>query len=475
MQKQTQKTVALLLLLCIGPLTGLFAQSISLESNTLAGTKGQLPFWLWANRLGQFDKNSSTIQNFSLNAFHAQQIGGSDFSYQVGLDLDLLLADKNDIRFTQLFGSMSWKFLQLQIGAFPEDEVYAGLSTTNGNLAASRNARPHPKIRAGFNRYVPVFTDWFFINGFYEEGLLNDDRYVKDIHLHRGALYFRFGQPKAIQVTAGIEHFVMWWGTHPVYGEFPGWENYFKYLTASAGGNNVIEEERLNAMGNSYGVYQLEFKKTWDKLNATLYVSHPYEDHSGMELVNYSDNLIGVHLAFNKENAPLQNLVLEYFHTKNQSGAYLIGEAPDENGRGRGIDDYFNHGIYLSGATYNKMAMVSPLFGPVVIADGTSRGFENTRFAGLHLGADGLISETLFWKGLFTYSNNIGRHNGQGGTTIDPSRNQVSALGQLSWHPETKKFTISTSVTADHGSVYDNGESTTRLGAMISVNYHFYE
>ena len=170
MKKQSHRIVALLFLLCIGPLSGLFAQSISLESNTLAGTKGQLPFWLWANQLGQFDKNSSTIQNFSFNAFHKQQIGSSDFSYQVGVDLDLLLADDNDIRFTQLFGSMSWKFLQLQIGAFPEEEAYAGLSTTNGNLAASRNARPHPKIRAGFNQFVPVFTDWFFINGFYDFG-----------------------------------------------------------------------------------------------------------------------------------------------------------------------------------------------------------------------------------------------------------------------------------------------------------------
>lgn len=471
MKKQTHRIVAILLLLCIGPLSGLFAQSISLESNTLAGTKGQLPFWLWANQLGQFDKNSSIIQNLSFNAFHKQQIGSSDFSYQVGVDLDLLLADENDIRFTQFFGGLSWKFLQLQIGAFPEEEVYAGLSTTNGNLAASRNARPHPKIRAGFNRFVPVFTDWFFINGFYEEGLLNDNRYVEDTHLHRGALYFRFGQPKSIEVTVGIEHFVMWWGTHPVYGEFPGWESYFKYVTASAGGKNVIEEEQQNAMGNSYGVYQLEFSKAWDKLNATLYISHPYEDHSGMEWLNYADNLIGVHLDFNKKQAHLKNIVLEYFHTKNQSGAYLFGEAPDENGHGRGIDNYFNHGIYLSGATYDKFAMVSPLFAPVIIADGTSRGFESSRFTGFHIGADGLFAEDWHWKGLLTYSNHFGLHDGHGGSTYDPSRQQLSVLGEFSWQPQTQKFSISASVAADHGSLFDDGNTTTRLGTMLSFRY----
>ncbi|WP_372651082.1 capsule assembly Wzi family protein [Draconibacterium sp.] len=473
MQKQTKKIVTLLLLLCIDPLSGLFAQSISLESNTLAGTKDQLPFWLWANQLGQFDKNSSIIQNFSLNAFHAQQIGASDFSYKVGLDLDLLLADENDIRFTQLFGATSWKFLQLQIGAFPEDEVYAGLSTTNGNLATSRNARPHPRIRAGFNRFVPVLVDWFSINGFFEEGLLNDNRYVKDTHLHYGVLNLRFGKPETLQVTAGVEHLVMWWGTHPEYGELQGWEAYFSYLTAQAGSENALEFDQNNAMGNSYGTYQLTINKNWDKLNATVYISHPYEDHSGMDLVNAVDNLYGIHLSFDKENAFLQNILLEYFHTKDQSGPYHFGQNPDKDAPSRGNDDYFNHGVYRSGVTYHQMAMSSPLFAPIIIEDGISLGFENNRFTGFHIGAMGFITESFRWKGLFTYSNNYGHHDGLGGSTYDPSQKQVSALAQVSWQPPTKKLSISASVATDRGSVYDNGVSTTRLGSMVSFKYHF--
>ena len=180
MLKQTSYRSSLFILLWLVSVSSLFAQSVSLESKTLAGTNNQLPFWLWANQLGQFDRNSSTIQNFSLNAFWGQQLEESDISFEAGIDLDLILADENDIRFTQLFGGLSWKFLQMQLGAFPEEEVYAGLSTTNGNLAASRNARPHPRLRIGFNRFVPIITDWFSINGFYEEGLLNDNRYVED-------------------------------------------------------------------------------------------------------------------------------------------------------------------------------------------------------------------------------------------------------------------------------------------------------
>lgn len=471
MHKQTQKILSILLFLGLCPLSNLFAQSVSLEFNTLGGTKNQLPFWLWANQLGQFDRNSSTIQNLSLNAFHEQRLRESDFNIEAGLDLDLLLADQNDIRFTQLFGGISWKFLRLQIGTFPEKEVYAGLSTSNGNLATSRNAQPHPRIRAGFNRYVPILSDWFSIYGFYEEGLLNDNRYVKDTHLHYGALYLRFGKPQTIQITAGIDHLIMWGGTHPEYGELPGWEAYFKYMTASAGGDNALIFDKVNAMGNSYGVYQLDFSKTWDKLNATLYISHPYEDHSGMEFVNYPDNLIGIHLAFNKETALIQNMVMEYFHTKNQSGIFYFEDFQNGYSTNRGNDNYFNHGIYLSGASYDQMAIGSPLFAPVTIEDGISKGFENNRFTGFHIGADGFLTKEWRWKGLLTYSNNFGLHNGLGGSSYDQSRKQASTLFGLSWIPSKRNTSFTASIALDHGSLCDNGNSTTRLGAMLSVNY----
>lgn len=471
MQKQTHKIVSLLLVLWLCPLSGLLAQSISLESNTLAGTKDQIPFWLWANQLGQYDRNSSVIQNVSLNAFHQQQLGESEFSMEAGLDLDLLIADKNDFRFTRLFGGLNWKFLQLKLGAFPEEEVYAGLSTTNGNLAASRNARPHPRVRIGFNRFVPLFVDWFSINGFYEEGMLNDERYVKDTHLHRKALYLRFGKPETVQVTGGLEHFVMWGGTHPTYGELQGWDSYLDYVTGSAGDENALMTDQLNVVGNGYGVYQLQISKAWEKLHTTLYVSHPYDDRSGLRLTNHLDNLWGLHLAFQKEKSLIQNMVVEFFNTKNQSGQIHLVKGEDGVMHGRGMDDYYNHGVYRSGATDRQMAMVSPLFAPVIIEEGISTGFESTRFTGFHLGADGFISENWGWKALLTYTNNFGKHDGNRGSTYDPSRKQGSALGELYWQPKEKRIRISAAVAADHGSLYDNGISTTRLGTMLSVTY----
>ncbi|WP_167607513.1 capsule assembly Wzi family protein [Maribellus sediminis] len=469
------KQILLIFIVCLLPPGGLLAQSLQLESHSLAGTKNQLPFWLWANQLGHYDRNSDVLQNLRITAFNQYIPGDSIFRFEAGIDLDLLIADNTDLRFTQLFGGFNWKFLQLQIGAFADKEVYAGLSSTNGNLAASRNARPHPRVRAGFNRFVPVLVKWFSINGFYEEGLLNDKRYSEDAHLHRKALYLRFGQAKSIEVTGGMEHFVMWGGSHPEYGKLQGWDSYFDYVLGSTGDENSLMTDQLNVIGNGYGVYQLQIKKAWEKLHAVLYVSHPFDDRSGMELDNIVDNLWGLHLAFRNKQTAIEDLVLECFNTKNQSGKYHL--VPDENGsaHGRGRDTYFNHGVYKSGATYHQMAMVSPLFAPVIVEDGISMGFENTRYTGFHIGARGALSSTLQWKGLLTWSNNFGHHDGNGGSTYSPSRKQSSALGELNWIPNAKKISIAVALAADYGSLYDNGISTARLGAMLSFNYYLYE
>ncbi|MFV0593445.1 MAG: capsule assembly Wzi family protein [Draconibacterium sp.] len=445
-------------------------QTLDAKFSSLAGSNDRLPFWLWANQLGRYNPESQTVQNLEFNGAFNRTIGKSGFSFTSGARLNFLLSNNNDIRFTELFGGLSWKSLQLSVGAFTEQEKYEGLSTTNGNLASSRNARPHPKMRAGFKHFVHI-TSWFSIYGFYEEGILNDNRYVEDTHLHRKALYLRFGKPAAIQVTGGLEHYVMWGGTHPVYGELQGWEAYFDYVLGHSGDENALPTDQANVAGNSYGTYQLEIKKSWNKLEANFYLSHPFDDRSGMEWDNYKDNLYGLYITRKTQKPLIKSFVLEYFYTKNQSGSTHLVQKPDGLLHGRGLDDYFNHGIYRSGVTYRQMAMVSPLFGPVIDSEGESLGFENTRLSGFHVGATGFFSETLRWKGMMTYSNNFGKYK-SGGDSYQPSRKQGMSLLELNWLPKNKAFDFGASVAADHGSLWDQGKSTTRLGAMLVVRWH---
>lgn len=447
-----------------------YTQSFETSFHSLSGTDGKLPFWLWSNQLGRYDQNSNTIQNFELSASHKLSLGESAFSIEGLARINFLLANENDIRFTELCGGINWEFLQIKGGAFAEQEVYQGLSASNGNLAYSRNARPHPRLRLGFNRFVSI-TNWFSVYGFWEEGLLNDKRFVEDTRLHHKTFYIRLGTPGSIQITGGLEHFVMWAGIHPSYGELQGWKEYLRYVTGSAGGENALVTDQLNAMGNSYGTYQFKAYKAWNTFDATFYLSHPFEDASGMELDNWRDNLYGLFFSFNKEQPFFKGLVLEYYYTKHQSGSYHLKLQADGANHGRGLDNYYNHSIYGSGATYRQMAMVSPLFAPVNIVDGISYGFDNTRFSGLHVGMNGFLKPSLEWKGMATYTNNFGRYKSEGKASYDPARQQLATLLQLIWQLQKMPISFGASLAGDYGSLFDDGYSTTRLGGMLSIKW----
>lgn len=441
------------------------SQSVEASFHSLAGTGNKLPFWLWTNQLGRYNQNNNIIQNFEFVANHQLSIGKSAFTLEGQTRLNFILADKSNVRFTELYGGVNWKFLQIKAGAFAEKEVYRGLSASNGNLANSRNARPHPSVRLGFNRYLSL-TNWFSAYGFWEEGILDDERITKNTHLHHKAFYGRLGNPKSIQITAGIEHFVMWAGTHPRYGELQGWEEYFSYIKGSAGGPNALVTDQMNVMGNGYGTYQFEAHKSWNSFAARFYLSHPFDDKSGMEMINWRDNLYGLFFSFNKEKPLLKAVLIEYYYTKHQSGSYHLKLQADGTRHGTGMDDYYNHGVYNSGATYHQMAMVSPLFAPVNITDGISYGFDNTRFSGLHMGINGFLKPSLEWKGMATYTNNFGQYKSEGETSYNPSRKQLATLLQLVWQLQKMPISFGASLAGDYGSLFDEGNTNTRIGGI---------
>lgn len=447
------------------------AQTLEARFSALAGSGDQLPFWLWANQLGRYDREDPAILGFGLDGRYIHNWDNSDLGVSLGGSFDVLIHSKNPVRYTELYGGMHWKFLEINGGAFADQENYLGLSATNGNLASSRNARPHPKIRAGFNRFVPLFFKWFSVYGFYEEGLLNDERYVINTHLHRKAFYSRFGTPETLTFTLGIEHFVMWGGTHPVYGKLPGWESYFDYVLGKSGGDNALVTDQLNVLGNQYGVYQLQLKKEWSNYTISYYMSHPFDDHSGMELENISDNLYGLFIMSKASDAILKGITIEYYQTTDQSGAFHQVLQPDGTRVGHGRDNYFNHGIYQSGASYFQHGMVSPFFEPERIENGVSMGFISTRFKGVHMGATGKIPADFTWKMMFSYVSNFGNYTNDGEDSFVPHRKQLSSLIQMEWQPSKKPFTVGSAVAADYGSVYDDGINTLRLGIMVYMKW----
>jgi len=447
-----------------------FSQHIQIESRTLAGTKHQLPFWLWANQLGRYDRTNKFVQDFVFNGEYSKNI--NDFGFEISTDVDILLGKENSVRFTELFGLLNWKSIQLKAGAFAEAEKYSRLSASNGNLAITRNARPHPAIRIGFNKFVPVLSNWLSVYGFYEEGLLNDERYVSDTHLHHKAFYFKIGTAETLTFKGGLEHFVMWGGTHPTHGELPKWDTYFDYVLGKSGGENALLTDQINVLGNQFGTYQVEISKEWKSYTTTFYISHPFEDRSGLELENYRDNLYGLFIQKKQPESFVNGILIEYYYTKNQSGAFHLVPQDNGNNSGRGRDNYFNHGIYRSGVTYEQFGIGSPFFSPVVITNDISNGFVNTRFSGVHFGANGYFNPQLTWQAMVSKMKHFGQYDNDGNDNYNPPRKQLSTMFSLNWFSPGHRFGVKATIAADQGSVFDDGKKTSRLGTMISLSWN---
>lgn len=440
------------------------AQNVDLNFQSLTASKSKMPFWLWANQLGRVKPNEDSNKRLSLSLYD-QWTSGDDWTFSYHTTLDGTYTDKTKLSVIELAAKAQWKFLYINAGRFAEEELYEGLSSSNGDLFLTRNARPHSRVRAGLSQYVPVFSDWLSVKGHFEEGILDDNRYVKDTHLHFKQLFLKFGKSSGLQVEMGLNHFVMWGGTSLKYGKLPGFSDYLKYITGSAGGGNALDTDKANVLGNQYGTYQLIFSKKWEKWSTKLYVSHPFDDKSGMELTNHKDNLVGFYISKDEGFPLLKSFLVEYIHTRNQSGRiHLAWSEEKQRNRGRGRDNYLNNSVYASGATYKNMVMGTPLFSPVTLVNGQSRGISNNLVSGFHLGAKGYFNPQLQWTGKFTITDN-------GGTLSKrfSARRQVAMLAQVNWQLNKLPLEISLAGALDNGAMWDDGKETTRVGAQFSV------
>lgn len=440
----------------------------TVENSTLAATDDAMPLWLSSNRNGKVIPTGSfwNISELSIGQNGAAN-SSSSFSYSWGGNYVVALGESGfHHHLNQLFAGISLNNWALTAGAFRDPVRYAGLSTTNGNLARSRNARPYPKVRLSTAAWKPVpFTNnHLHFKAEYDEGLLNDDRYVSNARMHHKSLYFRVQPAPSWEITAGLEHHVMWSGTsrNEEIGELPrDLKAYLRYITGSSGSEEFPLTDRNNRAGNQLGTYQLEVRKYFAEMELTFYLSHPFEDLSGMNWRNWPDNLLGIHIHFNsnkpKEKQWVTDVVYEFTNTRQQSIRDSLYEWNETTGKWarQEPDNYFNHSVYKNSMTYHRQVMVSPLFFPVTLGeDGLPTdgryALGSNRFFAHHVGARGyLFSEYLKWKGLLTYIRHLGLH----GKPYDTARNQLSGLLEMHYASPRFPVELGIAIAADAGNV----------------------
>jgi hypothetical protein len=432
--------------------------NISVSNASLIATDSVQPFWFISNQHGKINKTGSffNITELNIEQNYKTDSTANKFDYTWGGNLVAAFGKSNYFQLNQAYAGAVFKGWELKGGLFYNQVRYGGLSTTNGNLAQSQNSRPVPRIRFSTLDYkpLPFFKKWFRFKFEYEEGFLNDERYVDGAHLHHKSLYGKFIPAKSWNIYLGLEHYVMWGGTsrNENIGKLPDDFNaYIHYIFALPGNEDFPGSEQQNISGNQLGTYQFEIEKDFSGFKTSFYLSHPWEDNSGLNFRNWPDNLLGLHFYLKNDKKLVTDIVYEFTNTRQQSlkDSLYSWDENAERWRRNEVDNYYNHGIYRSGFTYQEQVMSSPLFYPVNIQDEISMGIRSNRFISHHLGAKGNITEHLYWKGMLTYMLHLGTY----GKPFEPKQNQISGLINLHYKNPAFPVDLGLAAAADSNNI----------------------
>ncbi len=287
------------------------------------GTKEEVPFWLHSNKRGLVPDKSYLMGDFSLGMdFTKEEKKAFDFMWQAsGV---AYTGDESKFILDDLYFGFKWNIFQFSLGQKADALAFDGLSSTNGNLLYSNNARSYPKYEISVPEWtdIPLLEGILSFKGLLSDGITTDDRYIDHALIHHKNLFFRLFKDKKFSVSGGIEQYAMWAGTHPTRGKISSSLNqYYKVFTGTGDdeGQLITDWYRL---GNHIGSYHLDAYYNADKFSLTAYYRSIFEDGSGRKSENAPDGLYGLYFKNKKgENPFIQSALVEFYHTTDQSGS----------------------------------------------------------------------------------------------------------------------------------------------------------
>ena len=117
----------------------------SVRINSAVSSESTLPFWMTANKFGAVpNSHHSSVYAEVFSDFKNPE---SKFSFSYKASFTGYLASKNDIFINEIYGSLKFKSLQLDLGSKNDEIIWEGLSSSNGDIIKSTNTRAFP----GFN------------------------------------------------------------------------------------------------------------------------------------------------------------------------------------------------------------------------------------------------------------------------------------------------------------------------------------
>ncbi|RKS50475.1 capsule assembly protein Wzi [Gillisia mitskevichiae] len=376
-------------------------------SRVYISSEDKLPFWLYSNQRGRI--NDSTTVSLFLTARENWKIN-QNADLEIGGGILYQDAAEEEVDLDELYIQYKNSWIRIIGGIKQIDELYDGLSGTNGNMLWSLNAKPIPGIQ--LNTVKPIyflFNKHLGISGTWGEFLLDNDknRFVKKIKIHKKSLFINYRSNNELKIKLGIEHFVQWGGESPEshIGIQPkSFSDYLKIITGQGGQEDAFIGEQTNALGNHLGSYELRISKVINNIYYEIMYSHPFEDGSGMLYYNRPDGRYGIFVDLTeyslREKPWIQKFMYEFYYTKDQSHerSPLIHK----------WDNYFNNGLYQSGWTYKDNVLGLPFFTINQYGNDKKPSIGNNRIIVHHFGLKGNLMQKIPYKLFLSYRNNNG-------------------------------------------------------------------
>lgn len=416
--KNFQRSVVLYIsLLCF---SGGFAQeweySLELSLEAIGAPGEQLPFWLYHNQRGRLSENSNLAGWINAEAVQTYYYG--DY---VKFGAGAFYQDEfyEEPKLDELYAQYHGKWIGVILGQKQQEDLYMGLSASNRNILWSLNSRPLPGIHIyGDIPFTGLRSPGFGIQGTLAEYYLNDDREFKGAQLHHKSFHVYYKDGNGFRVRAGLQHFALWGGSSETRVQPGGLDTWFRI--ALGGGNegeasSINTENQRNALANHLLSPEFSISQEYDDFYVEVFYNHIIEDASGYRLKNLPDGRAGIFFKRKDEERLFNGLMYEFTRTKNQGQNF--------NGL---YDNYFNHGLYTSGWTYENRVIGSPFFTERPEGGGVS----NNLFSMHHFGLSGQILDydrVYPYKLLLSFGRNEGIYNAR----LEPAQDVVYFLTEF--------------------------------------------
>ena len=432
------------------------------EYGATVHTGDNIPLWQVSNLQGLASLDNSTYIRGGV--FYHDQWG----KWTVSGGLDLVAAAGFNSGIQQAYTDFRYKWFGIFAGSKEMTAPLINSRLSSGELTWSGNSKPIPQIMIGIPEYLyllprlaikgEISYGWFTDSNWMEAhtNLAAGGWYTKNIKYHHKEGFVRIGVPGGKwQLDFGMTLDTQFGGQMVTASGVTDLGNslkdYFRIFIPGSAGEDKPVNDALFYQGNFVGTEQIRGTYRGKEVAVSLYLDNYFEDFSAMGKQNGWDGLWGLELKF-KRFRPINNIVLEYLQTTNQSGPLHGLHEPEEGPvhKTGGSDNYYNNGLYPGWAHWG-MANGNPLLrAPIYNEDGTLT-FKYNRVKAVHLGWSGEISDEWEYMAKLTMNRTWGTH---GAPTLDILEN-FSAYAAFQYRPaKLKTWAFHASLGLDTGDIY---------------------